>query len=438
MADNEEIVIPPITFYADGPTEEIREANLEAVLPSPGFPDAAILIADALVKRADIVVLDYSRDMVAVKYQIDGVWHAMPPRDRASGDYMLASLKKLGNLNYQERRSRQTGEFGASFRNRTSTCRLVTQGVKTGERAAIRIDRPRPPLETLTDVGMRPKMQEKLKEHLAAENGLVMFCSLPGDGLSTTWHAGLSACDRFMRDYFIIEEESNTEPEIINVTSVTYNKEEGELPTHVLRDLVLRQPDVLAVNDLTNAETIEAFCDLANEENKLIISRIHAKSAVESLLRILVHRPPAKKLAQSLRCVVNQRLVRRLCDVCKQPFQPSPAILQKLGIPQGRVNSFYTHFRVPAGEQMLDENGNPVEVEVCQNCEGLGFCEQIAIYEFLEINDEIRELLVKNPDINALTDAAIRNGMIPLRDEGIVLLATGTTSIEELQRVLKK
>ena len=100
----QQIELPPIKFFADGSDDDTKKANLDAVLPSPGFPDTALLIADSLSKRADLIVLDYSAQVVNVRLQIDGLWHELPQKDRTSGDYMLASMKKLANLNYMERR----------------------------------------------------------------------------------------------------------------------------------------------------------------------------------------------------------------------------------------------------------------------------------------------------------------------------------------------
>ena len=431
----QEIVLPPIEFTAGGPTEEIRIANLEAVKPSPGYPEVAILIADGIVKRTDIIVLDYTAQAVAIRYQIDGIWHNLPPRDRVSGDYILATLKKLANLNYQDRRSRQEGEFEAKFRFKKTGLHLTTQGIQTGERVAIRFDREKPPLETLTDLGMRPKMQEALGAHLAAQSGLILVSSLPGDGFSTAWRGVLHASDRLMRDYLVFESANNREPEVINVTPAVYDLAAGQTPLDLLPEILLKEPDVLCFTELINAEVINRMCDLVLDQNLLVFARVHAKSAAEALLRVLVHRCDLKKFAQAIRCVVNCRLVRRLCENCKQPYVPPPQFLQQLGIRPGRVEAFYTHYQAQQG---VDENGNPVEPQVCQVCENMGFHERTGIFELLDMNDHMRETLLATPQLENLTAMAKQTGQIPLRDEGIVMLAKGTTSIEELQRVLKK
>ncbi len=436
MADNPNL--PPIQFTADGPSDEVREANLETVMASPGYGDMAILIADGLTKMAGTVVLDYARDAVSVRYQIDSVWHQMPQMDRESADHLLASMKRLAHLNYQERRARQDGQFVALFHAFKSKCSIISQGTKTGERVVIRLKLPRTEPKNWDDLGMRKKMQEQLREFIAVNEGLVLFSSLPGDGMSTSWHAALDSCDRFMRDFFSVEDVHAIEKEVINVESVTYDSKSGETPMSVIPQILLREPNVLCVPNLTNGENIEYLCDLANEDEKLIVSTIHAKSAVEALLRALVHKPPADKFAKAIRCVINQRMVRKLCDNCKQAYQPAPQLLQKLGIPVGRVREFYNEFQPPPPEMQVDDRGNPIEIKPCPKCSGIGFYGLTSIYELMVVTDEMRRVLQTQPNVKALTEAAKNAGHISLRDEGIVLVARGVTSINELQRVLKK
>ena len=433
------IPLPPITFVADGVNDDVRTANLEAVLPSPGFPDAAILIADAITKHADQILLDYTRDAVAIRYQVDGVWHPMPAKDRQSGDYMLASLKKLADLNYQERRARQEGEFKAKFHGRTTTCYFISQGVKTGERVAIRLDQGPRKFESLAELGMRPKLVDKYKAMVAKPTGLILFSTLPGDGASTLWHTAINQCDRLMRDFYAVENGAAVEREIINVESIAYDRSAGETAETKLPGLLLRQPDVICFSEpLDRAKMVDTLTDLVLEKNLLIFGRIHARSAEEALLRTLVLKPNAKRFAEAIQGVVYTRLFRRLCDHCKQPYLPQPALLQKLGIAPGRVQNFFREYQPPPPEEMVDAKGNPIPYVPCPYCNGIGYRERGGMFEVLEVNDAIREVLTGKPSVEAVATAARESGHVALKDEGIVQVAKGLTSISELQRVLKK
>lgn len=439
MADEQQVVIPPIQFFADGPSEEVRNANLEAVLPSPGFPEAAILIADAITKHAETILLDFTRDAVSVRYQIDGVWHPMPGKDRQAGDYMLATMKKLSNLNFQERRARQEGEFGAKFHNTTTTCNFVSQGVKTGERVAIRLDDGKNKLEKLEDLGMRPRMIESFRELLSQDKGLVLFSTLPGDGSTTLWTSSLNGCDRFMRDFYVVENGAMSEPDVINVEEVPYDRSQGQTAETPLPGLLLREPNVLAFSEpLVDGDMLNTAIDLVLDKDLLVFVRISSRSAVEAMLRTLLLKPNAERLAQSLIGVMYGRLIRTLCENCKQAYQPPVELLGKLGIAPGRVQNFFREFQPPPPEQMVDERGNPIPFVPCMACNGIGYRGRTGIYEFLTVTDEIRNTLTNQPSLATVTEAANNSGHVSLKEEGVVQVAKGVTSITELQRVLKK
>ncbi len=432
-----QIVLPPIRFIADGPSDEIRAANLEAVLPSSGYPTMAIIMADAIVKRADVIVWDFSAQSVDVRFQVDGAWHNMPSLDRQTGDFMLASMKRLANLDIQERRQRQQGFFVAEFMRTKFKCRLVSQGTKTGERVVIYVDRKKPPTESLEDCGMRPAIAEQVRLILSKDNGLFLVSGLPSDGFTTAWRATLQACDRFVRDFFVIEEVAHSEPEVINVNRVTYDRNADEDPTSVLPRLLLRQPDVIALSDLANAPTLDAFCDLAIREKKFVVSRTHARSAVDAVLRMLALKGDAEKFSQALSGVICHRVLRKLCDKCKRAFQPSNSLLEQFGLPPGRVALMYQRYE-PRPEDLVDKNGKPIEYQPCTTCSGIGYMERTAVFELLIINDAVRDAMRKRPTAQSLAAIARQHGHITMRDEAIVLIARGLTSVEEVQRVFNK
>ncbi|MFT7634098.1 MAG: type II secretory ATPase GspE/PulE/Tfp pilus assembly ATPase PilB-like protein, partial [Mariniblastus sp.] len=144
-------------------------------------------------------------------------------------------------------------------------------------------------------------------------------------------------------------------------------------------------------------------------------------------------KPDVRKFADRLTCVVAMRLIRLLCNDCKIGFQPHPSLVQKLGLPAGRVAELYKPFIFQPG--MMDDQDQ--EIEPCSTCSGIGYRGRTGLFEMLTINDEIREALVKTPRADQLGAIAKRHGHISMQMEGIVKVASGKTSIEELQRVLK-
>jgi type II secretory ATPase GspE/PulE/Tfp pilus assembly ATPase PilB-like protein len=162
-----------------------------------------------------------------------------------------------------------------------------------------------------------------------------------------------------------------------------------------------------------------------------------AGSAIEAILKLLATYPAEhKRVSNIISGAINERLVRRLCDKCKQAFPPSPQLLQKLGIPPGRVSVLFQPFIPPPPEQRVDAKGNPIEIEICTKCNGRGYFGRMAIFELLVVNEEIRALLQQKPTAEAVLQLARKHGFLTIQEEGVLAVATGTTSLQELQRVL--
>ncbi|HEX6261002.1 MAG TPA: ATPase, T2SS/T4P/T4SS family [Woeseiaceae bacterium] len=301
----------------------------------------------------------------------------------------------------------------------------MSQGTQTGERVILQLDRPHSDFKSLRELGMREKMEEQLRSMLAQDRGIVLISSSPGGGLTTTMRLVMGLVDRYMRDIVAFQEKSAPEPVAENVEITTYDKAAGESPQRVLESLLRKEPSGVVVNELPNAQCAQMLCE-QSLDGKLVVTTIRAKEAVEALLRVLLLKVPASKFAPAVTAVLNQRLIRKLCDECKQPYEPSPQLLQKLGIPAGRVDRLY---RPP----------DPSEQEkVCRRCNGIGYYGRTSIFELLIVNDKIREVLETQPKLDVLRKVSREAGNRNLQQEGIVLVAQGITSVQELSRVLKQ
>jgi type II secretory ATPase GspE/PulE/Tfp pilus assembly ATPase PilB-like protein len=194
----------------------------------------------------------------------------------------------------------------------------------------------------------------------------------------------------------------------------------------VLPGLIRKYPNVYVMRDFTNLDAVKLLLNEVRDDDRLVITNAHAKSAPEALLRLLKYKVPQKDFAQSVLAVLCVRLIRKLCDACKVAYAPTPDLLKKLGIPQGKVEALY---RQPKPEEVQ---------KPCKECADIGFKGRTGIFELLEVDDRIREILIKKPDMELLRKAARAAGMRPLQEEGLLLVAKGVTSLAELQRVLKE
>ena len=433
MAKTKHQDLPPIQLTAAGDNPKEQRANLKRVTPSPGFPTCVHLICDAIEKRSDTTVFDFTPQVVNIRYHIDGTWHSMPQMDRETGDFMMATLKQLAGMNFRERRARQEGNFGALLMKKKYKCRVLSQGVKTGERIALYINIPEPPIDTLEQMGINPAIKEKLMEALNLGSGISLVSAMPGEGFTATWRATLASCDRLMRDFFVIEEKSRIEEEVINIISKPYDESKGENAFTHIPNLLLQEPNVLAFTEPKEGKFVNQMLDLCEKEFQ-VITRVHGKHCVDALLRFMVMKPNVKKLAQYLEAIVCMRIVRKLCEECRIAYVPHPQLMAQLGIPQGRVRQFYKAFEYEPG--MVDENDR--EIEPCEHCSGIGYRERTGIFEVLRVTEKFRKAMVQAPRMDQLAAVAKSEGNISMRDMGVLAVASGVTSLEELQRVLKK
>jgi len=433
---------PPVELSAVGPLQmENQQAMIEA-RQSEGYVPLKYLVADAIAQRAERIMLEFTQDAVAVRYQIDGMWHSVTPKvhpkeplSRQLGDGILAAIKRISHLKPQERRAKQEGKARIEFEGNKYDTQVTSQGTQTGERAVIHFKLITKHIPDLNQLGMRDKLREQLAGTIGPGNkGLVVFAALPGDGLSATWQAGLRSTDRLMRDFISIEEVHKLEPEVENVDVKKYDATKGEKPEDMVKQLILKQPEVMCLPDLTSGEALTRLCQWTKDEDRFAIVSLRAKDGCDALLRVLALKTPPDVLSGTVKAVLYTRLVRKLCETCRQAVQPTPELLQRLGIPAGRVQVLYQE-KQPLQPGETRKRGEP---EICPDCKGLGYKGRTGIYELVIVDDKMRQALLKAPTLDTLKKLSRAAGNRTLQEEGVLLVAMGTTSLSELQRVLKQ
>ena len=440
MADQQQQVqlwqtVQPVEFSPKLSDNTQAQALLIGARQNGGYQVIAGQISHAIQSRSTHILMDFTAGGCAMRYQIDGQWEQLPPLPRDAGDAMLYALKQLCLLNPADRRSAQSGSVWVKLNKDKFDVGLQSQGVPTGERALLKIDSDNVPFSSLSDLGMRDKMIETYKSIVDDDANIVLITAPKGEGLTTSWNVCVQTADRLVRDYQSFEEEHSPEPEIININPNFYGGETGLTLSDAVRKAILKEPDVLMFPVMPEADIMTTAISQVKQHQKQVITRINAGGAIEGVARLLAQYPDAKSdIAETLGCVLGQKLVRRLCDNCKMGYQPPPQLLQQLGIPPGRVAMLYQPFIPPPIEQQVDEQGRPAPITPCHKCQGRGFMGRVAIYELLVPGDKFRETMQKTQDMGQLAAVAASEGFRPIQTEAVLTVARGLTSLDELKR----
>ena len=416
----------PVDLMAMGAEDANADnANLLSARNSPGYLLVKDVVQEMVNRRSEKAMFDFTKQAVNVRYEIDGVWHNGVAMEREPGDVMLAVMKTLANLDIKDRRNKQKGRFGAKYEGKTFLCPIVTQGVPTGERVVVNRTVDKQSFASYDDLGMREGLQQQWKELMAADKGMVILSTLPDGGLTTITNVSLEDTDRLMRDFVAIEDVHHPEKELQNINVATYDPSAGETPATILPKVIRNYPNVYVCRDIVDAETADLLFKEIRDDH-LVVTTIHAREAGEALLRLLQKKIDAKELAALTTAVLYQRMVRLLCPECKVGYTPPADVLRKLGIPTGKVEMLY---RPPKPEE-IDKP--------CPACQGIGYIGRTGVFELLVLNDQIREILVKQPKLELIKKAARASRQRSLQEEGVLLVARGLTSLPELMRVLKQ
>ncbi|MCH5373143.1 MAG: Flp pilus assembly complex ATPase component TadA, partial [Planctomycetes bacterium] len=443
MAEQQEIqlwqTVAPVEFNPRLAARNEAQSLLIKTRQGPGYQIAGGQLAHAIQSRATHILMDFSQNACALRYQIDGNWEQLPPLDRETGDAMLFALKQLCLMNPSDRRSAQTGSVGLKVAKEKFNLTLQSQGVQTGERVLARIEPEKVPFERMADLGMRDKMYATFKEKLDDSGNILLITAPKGEGLTTTWNTTLNAADRYLRDFQSFEEETRPEPETINIKANYFGGETGLDLLALLKKSILREPDVLIFPELPEPEVMKLAVEQITKTQKQIYARMVAPTAMQGLTSFLAkYKDSAAEIASNIGAVLGQRLVRRLCDNCKVGFEPTPQLLKQLGIPQGRVALLYQPFIPPPIEQQVDENGRPAPITPCHVCGGRGYYGRIAIFELLIPGDQLRSAMLKTQDLSKLAQIAKSEGHRGIQAEAVLTVARGLTSLDELKRAFAK
>ena len=439
---------PPVELdpIAKGVDPQVLQGYLILARNAPGYNLLRESINEAVESRATAVMFDFSPEQTKIRHQVDGTWLDLVPIPRKLGrsrekdiyEEMLESAKKLVGGNHEDRRSKQGGTFKAVIGNPKKKNKLKkfeiefkSQGTPTGEAAMFQLHAQVVPFKTLDEIGVRTELQPKILEQINGKEGIVIVSAPPAHGLRSTMTVFAKVGDRFTRDVASIEDVNGVGEPIENVIPGFYDPSKGETPMKTLPDLLFRGIAVLFVRDMSAPETVKISCEaLQHDEHRLFITMVRAKDGVETLKRFLSVDYPAQQIVPHINSVICQRLIRKLCPDCKEPYAPDPKVLQQLRLNPSQVQQLVRK-RTPLPPHEEAKRG------ICPTCHGVGYFGRTALFELLTVSDATKALLLSNADPAAIRQQLNKEGQPTFLHEGIRLLLKGDTDLDELSRVLK-
>ncbi|MDR1478629.1 MAG: Flp pilus assembly complex ATPase component TadA [Planctomycetaceae bacterium] len=436
---------PPIEFEASGKGVDAKTLTGRLIIArnAAGYNELRQQVCDAIMNEATSLMIEFTADKTLIKHLVDGVWLELPPFPRGQDknkvkdrfDEMLEAVKILVGAAPDNRRARQEGSFVAligSYYAKKKTryeVKFLSQGTQAGESALLMFTAAKVPFKTIAALGVRPDLEQKILGLMNGRQGLIVVSAPPASGLRSSIDVFSRVCDRFTRDVVNIEDAINPSEEIENISMVRYDSSKGESPLDVLPNVLFKEPTAVIVRDMTALPTLELCCkDIAN--GRLFITMIRSKDVVEAILKLLATNITPQSFLQPLTAVMGQRLVRKLCPDCKEPYRPSPQLLQQLGLNPANVQQLF-RTRTPLPEAEEKKRG------ICQTCNGIGYHKRTVLLEMIEMNDSIRGFIISNPNHAAIKQFLQKSGHRGILQEGIGLVVRGETTVEELSRVLK-
>ncbi|MEO1038501.1 MAG: type II secretion system ATPase GspE [Pseudomonadota bacterium] len=412
-----------------GDAEAAGEADLSRLIdemPKPedlldSASDAPIirlingLIAEAVRLGASDIHVEPFEEQVSVRFRVDGVLRETASLSGRLASPLVSRIKVMSRLDIAEKRVPQDGRLSLTLGGKSIDVRVSTLPSRHGERVVLRLLDKDSARFALEELGMGAAGLADFRHALAQPNGVILVTGPTGSGKTTTLYAGLNLLNDQSRNILTVEDPIEYAVQGVGQTQV--NPKVGMTFAAGLRAILRQDPDVVMVGEIRDVETAEIAVQ-ASLTGHLVLSTVHTNSAVAAIARLRDMGVESYLLASTLTAIVAQRLVRRLCGHCREPYQPDEAERRILGLPASAAATLYR----PVG---------------CPHCKGLGYVGRHGVYELVMVDDGLRTLIHDEARETDLARQAF-TGRDTLFQSGVKLALDGVTSLAEVMRVCRE
>ena len=462
-----ENILQVLENYRDGVAEEIsdaiavqKEENVDKEVSeedisedSPIAKTVNLILEYAVRSNASDIHIEPREEFLQVRYRIDGVLREANKLPRNVQAALISRIKILSNLKIDERRVPQDGRFKITVAGKKYALRVSTLPISEGEKVVMRILDESNKALTLEELGYWGWSLEKINNAIAQPYGMLLVTGPTGSGKSTSLYSALTLLNK--PDVNISTVEDPVEYKIEGANQTQVNPVAGMTFIAGLRALLRQDPNIIMVGEIRDAETANLGVQAALTGH-LVFSTLHTNNAATCLPRLLDMGIEPFLIASTVRAVIGQRLVRRLCKKCKQQYTPEKEevqmIMKTFGLTSERhIQYIHELEKQAAGEKIGSDIGTDLsstpsgivrlykaKPDGCDECGHAGYKGRMGIYEVLDNSVEIQKLIVANATSNTIQEQAVKEGMMTMQTDGFIKALRGQTSIEEILRVTRE
>ncbi len=372
-----------------------------------------LLLLSCLRTRATDLHIEPKRTSVNVRIRVDGFLVRLSEIPNSIGNRISMAVKVLCQIDTSQHRIVQEGHFSVVLPDRHVDYRVSFTPSVEGQNLVIRVLDSAAAPTALHRLGMPGYMHDCVRKICRQDSGLLMVCGPTGSGKTTTLYAVLREIDREQRNVITIEDP--VELQIDGVTQLPVNEDRGNTFAGLLRSVLRQDPDVLLVGEIRDVATAKTAMQ-ASMTGHVVLTTVHARDTIGSIFRLIDLGVEPYLVANALNMVLAQRLVRTLCETCSKPIKPTPP--QNMAM--GRYLEGVSEIRVPVG---------------CNRCLHTGFLGRQAVFELLQFTDELRDVILNSPTIQAMRRVIAAGLFTTLQQSSYQLVAKGATSFSEAERV---
>lgn len=433
----------------DGTAQQISEADIAE--NSPIAQTVNLLLEYAIRSQASDVHIEPREEYVQIRYRIDGVLQEVNRLPHNVLNALVSRIKILANLKIDEHRVPQDGRFKIKVAGKQYALRVSTLPITDGEKVVMRILDESNQAVTLQELGYWGHSLDIITQAITEPNGMILITGPTGSGKSTSLFSVLTMLNKPNVNISTVEDP--VEYKIQGVNQTQTNPKAGMTFANGLRALLRQDPNIIMVGEIRDSETANLGIQAALTGH-LVFSTLHTNNAATSLPRLLDMGIEPFLIASTVKAVVGQRLVRRLCMVCRQEYQPEQSeideIVKLFNLRQGQTFA-YIHGLVVSAQQQGVGGETPVGTtettltklwhanpEGCDECNHTGYRGRIGIYEVLGNSVPIQRMIMASATSNQIQDQAIAEGMVTMQSDGLVKALRGNTTLEEVLRVTKE